>query len=214
MLARCNPFRVQQLESIRYRMDEDGWEELFRHLEQLQFEGAIVGPEGSGKTTLLEELGDRFIESGWPVVRLQLTRERRRLDRRRLRELRARLTPRHIILFDGAEQLNAVAWRVAYHSLSPRRGLIITVHRPCRLPTLLECRTTPELLEDIVSELLGDRPAAWRPLIGSLFHRHNGNIRNALREWYDWCAQDRFPWEEDAAVFSDSRSVDGPGIPK
>jgi hypothetical protein len=64
-------------------------------------------------------------------------------------------------------------------------GLIVTSHLPGLLPTLHECRTTPELLAAIVGELGGEEAALAAP---GLFGRHRGNLRDALRELYDEAA--------------------------
>jgi len=62
--------------------------------------------------------------------------------------------------------------------------LIITVHRPSRLPTLLRTTTTPQLLQQITNELLsGNTPPPAR--IEELYATHRGNLREALRELYD-----------------------------
>jgi hypothetical protein len=58
----------------------------------------------------------------------------------------------------------------------------VTSHRPDLLPTLHECRTTPELFEAIATELGGEK--ALQAASG-LFVRHRGNLRDALRELYD-----------------------------
>jgi len=62
--------------------------------------------------------------------------------------------------------------------------LIITTHRPGRLPTLIACATNAALLDRIIQRLTPDRLAAAPPA-AELFTRHRGNLRNALRELYD-----------------------------
>jgi hypothetical protein len=64
-------------------------------------------------------------------------------------------------------------------------GVIITRHRAGRLPTLFRCATSPDLLAEIVAELLQNQQEIERPLIAKLFKRHRGNIRKALRDLYD-----------------------------
>jgi len=51
------------------------------------------------------------------------------------------------------------------------------------LPTLIECTTSPALLDRIVHRLAPDTDAVRTP--NDLFARHHGNLREALRELYD-----------------------------
>jgi ABC-type hemin transport system ATPase subunit len=55
-----NPFRVQRLGALAYRLAGTTWEELLKRAERLGFRAAIVGPEGHGKSTLLAEIGARI----------------------------------------------------------------------------------------------------------------------------------------------------------
>ena len=65
--ARDNPFAVQRVHAIRYRLAGITWEELLERLAALGFRAALVGPHGHGKTTLLEDLGARLAEEGFRV---------------------------------------------------------------------------------------------------------------------------------------------------
>ena len=62
-------------------------------------------------------------------------------------------------------------------------GLLITAHGRGLLPALVECRTTPALLGDLVRELVGAE-AEQLPL-ARLYRSHRGNLREALRALYD-----------------------------
>ncbi len=89
------------------------------------------------------------------------------------------------MLIDGSEQLGALAWRrFALATLRARR-LVVTQHRPGRLPTLYECRTDPGLLKDLIHCLAPDDAVILEPYLPGLFHRHDGNIRSCFRELYD-----------------------------
>jgi hypothetical protein len=94
-----------------------------------------------------------------------------------------------IVLLDGAEQMGHWAWRRFERHTRGGGGLIITTHRHGRLPTLLTCETTPDLLGDVVQELLPNAPALSVATTRDLFFRHGGNLREALRELYDVYAQ-------------------------
>jgi hypothetical protein len=52
---------------------------------------------------------------------------------------------------------------------------------------LIQCETSPSLLQSVVEELL-PHPLPGLPAVEELFHRHQGNVRDALRELYDRCA--------------------------
>ena len=99
------------------------------------------------------------------------------------------LTPRDCLLLDGAEQLSPRSWRQVEQGSRAAGGLVITSHRAGLLPTLLECRTTPELLAGLIEELLEPEPDRPRPTAEELYARHRGNLRDALRELYDLWAE-------------------------
>ena len=179
MRARDNPFASGRVESLRYRLPEGlTWDELLERLAALRYRAALVGPHGHGKTTLLEDLAPRLTARGVRVRTVTLRQDERRVDWKRLRDL----GEDDVLFLDGAELLGRLSWlRVRFHC---RRagGLIVTSHRPGLLPTLLECKTTPELLAGLVRELTGEEPEA-----GELFARHGGNLRLAFWEMYDRC---------------------------
>ena len=72
---------------------------------------AIVGASGSGKTTLLEDLEPRLRERGFGTQLLRLNVEQSRFPPGLVRILSARLTANDVVLLDGAEQMNPLAWR-------------------------------------------------------------------------------------------------------
>ena len=199
MKARDNPFGATRvLAAIRYT-DPGGDLDDSRHsaasllprLEALGYRAAIVGPHGSGKTTLLEDLEHVLTQRGFRITHVRLDTEDLRLPRK-WRSWRSPLAQgrdtglgtRDIICLDGAEQLNPIAWTWFRWQARHARGLIITTHRPGRLPTLVACATNAALLDRIIQRLTPDRLAAAPPA-AELFTRHRGNLRNALRELYD-----------------------------
>ncbi len=178
-----NPFASHRVEDLAFRTTGSSTAELAGLVFDLGGQVAIVGPEGSGKTTLLGELAGILpgepvwvtIPGGcadpWRSARAQLPRPVRRGN---------------VILVDGAEQLGPVAWRRLLFATRTARSLVATLHRPGRLPTLIDCRTDQHLLRDLVSELA---PAASPPVdLDDLFQRHDGDIRLCFRELYDFCA--------------------------
>ena len=183
MRAADNPFAVQRVLRIRYRLSGQTWDGLLERFAALGYRAAIVGPHGRGKTTLLEDLAPRLESLGFRVRSITLHTGDRRLTREQKRDLLRRLSPRDLLCVDGAEQLGRIAWLALLARSRAAGGLLITSHRPGLLPTLLECETSPELLEGIVRNLIG--PETDRRQIGELFARHGGNVRSALREMYD-----------------------------
>ena len=185
MSATCrpadNPFASHRVETLGFRSATLEWCDLMQRLDSLGGRAAMVGPKGSGKTTLLEELALRLEQPvvvripgscprPWRTVRAQLPRP---------------VTQRHAILVDGSEQLGVVGWRRLLHATRRARCLIATVHKPGRLPTLIECRTTSGLLRDLVKELAPADTSNLQFGLDGLFQRHEGNLRSCFRELYD-----------------------------
>jgi hypothetical protein len=180
MKARDNPLATHRVLSVRYRPLDVTWSQLLARLERMNYRAAIVGPKGTGKTTLIEDLAPHLAARGLTPHLFYLTEDQRDLDLCRIRHL----TERDVILLDGAEQLNALRWTLFRIASRDARGLIVTQHCPGRFPTLLHTSTTPDLLHEIASRLLGAQsPTPQR--IGRLFDTHRGNLREALRELYD-----------------------------
>ncbi|MCX5660744.1 MAG: hypothetical protein NTW19_13640 [Planctomycetota bacterium] len=169
---------------------------MLKRLDALGRRAAIVGPKGTGKSTLLEDLAQRFVQRGLRprIVRVPDPRERFDSGSRRVRlaDLVPRdLGPGDVLLVDSAENLNWLAWRSALTRARPAAGMVITAHRPGRLPTLIETRTSPQLLREIVDQLLAGSPALREKVdVDSLFAEHRGNLHEALRELYlRWAEQ-------------------------
>ena len=188
MNARENPFRTSRVLQVRYRPLDGTWDGLMARLAGLDYRAAIVGHEGSGKTTLLEDLAPRLAALGFSVRRAFLNGGSRAPEPPLDRAFFADLGGTDVILIDGADLMGGLAWMRLRRKARKAAGLVITSHRPGRLPTLVRCRTTPELLDDIIGEMLGEetRPAA--STARKLFDKHEGNLRDALRDLYDMCA--------------------------
>jgi energy-coupling factor transporter ATP-binding protein EcfA2 len=185
MRARQNPFRAERIQAVQYRFQNGiSWPEMMIRLEGLQFRAAIVGPEGSGKTTLLEELSRKLEDIGFKVV----LRSAKAGDSAEV--VPGRLESSELLLIDSAECFGVWEWLRLKWASRAAAGLIVTAHRPGLLPTLLECRTTPELFQQIVGDLLADQVQLPSGMLDAIYRRHNGNIRNALRQLYDgWSAR-------------------------
>ncbi len=180
MRARDNPLATHRVLTIRYRPLDCTWEQMMDRLAGMSYRAAIVGPKGSGKTTLIEDLSTRLAARGLAPRLIHLTAEHHQIGSSMLHGD----APNRIILIDGAEQLSWMRWRWLRLQTRTAPGLIITTHRPGRLPTLIHTSTTTQLLATIAGELLGD-DLPPPPRIDQLFARHRGNLRDALRELYD-----------------------------
>jgi len=193
MKARDNPFAVDRVLRVRYELPHCTLAELVERLIEQRGRGAIVGPHGSGKTTLMEDLAGHLQSRGARVHLLRLSAERRTLPRESIRRLSDRLDADDAVLCDGAEQLTWPSWWWWLKRRVRTAGMfVVTTHRPGCLPTLLETRTTPELLESIIRRLLA-HPNEPLPFdVAELFERHAGNVRDALRELYDRYAAGEF----------------------
>lgn len=192
MKARENPFAVDRVLRIRYELADQSLADLLVRLQQMGGRGAIVGPHGSGKTTLLEDLAEHLAARGVRVHLLRLSAERRSIPRDAMRRIKTNLGENDAILCDGAEQLDAFAWHMFRLRIRRAGVLIATTHHTGRLPSLLETHTTPDLLESIVRRLLNEPTAELPFSVPTLFSRHTGNLRAALRELYDRYATGEF----------------------
>ncbi len=183
MKARDNPFAAQRIERLAFRFPPgDSWDALLARLEANAWRGAIVGPHGGGKTTLLEQIVPHLVARGFQPHLLNLRAESTTADKLTLvaaTELRAPA----FLLLDGAEQLTTRQWLTLHSATQGAAGCLITQHRVGRLPTILQPEPSPTLLDDLTHEL----SAAWLPEgeARRLFLRHQGNLRECLRELYD-----------------------------
>jgi len=176
MRARDNPFRSERVEGLAFRNPGFSWSGLEASLAAAGGRGAIVGPEGHGKTTLLLEWHARSQAAGREAVHLRVGRGQRRLDAAQKRRIAGAVA----VFADSAEQLGWTGWREFVALTRRARSVVVTTHRPGRFATVYLCRTSPALLQELVEEL---HPSG--PECRLLWHRHRGNLRNALRELYD-----------------------------
>ncbi len=186
MNAHENPLRSDRVLTVRYRLQDANWDALLNRLTDLRYRAAILGYEGSGKTTLLEDMASHLALRGLRPTLILHNAQCPQVNWRAL----AQLGPRDVLLLDGADLLPLPQWwRLRWLG---RRfgGMIVTSHTRAMLPVLLTCQTSPKLLSDLLGELLpGESPDHladhMATLANDLFTRHNGNLRDALRELYD-----------------------------
>jgi hypothetical protein len=182
-LARHNPFRAERADALEFRLQTATWDELLARFQFLRFRAAIVGKHGHGKTTLLDQFTPHLQRQGWSTHRLRLNRARRAFTYKQWSAFSS-FSERDLILLDGAEQLNWLHWNRLCWKTRHAGGLLITSHHVGRLPMLFECRTSPQLLQQLAG-VLAPRQDFTDATAQTLFTSHNGNIRDALRKLYD-----------------------------
>lgn len=185
MRARDNPFRVERLHGLRFRLAHgpgDGIESVWSRLRASDGRGAIVGPHGTGKTTLLAELAERLRGHGLSVRSVRIGAGTRALSPTQHERLLAHLTADDAVLLDGAGHLLPWHWWRVRRATRGARFLVVTCHRAGRLPTLLRTSSSPALLAELAAEL-------GAPIAGEsaarLLSENRGNVRDALRALYD-----------------------------
>jgi hypothetical protein len=201
-----NPFRTSRIEALPFRdpsspQDARFVEGLLERWNSLDRRGVLVGPKGHGKTTLLEELEFQLEARGFELRRARLRIESPTPDPATRRHLGDGLHDGVVISIDGLDLLRPLTWWRLRRGWRAAGGILATSHRPGRLPTLYEHRSTPELLRQLVRELLDDtdhrlvepslvesslvEPSLVEPRLEELFARHQGNVRECFRELYD-----------------------------
>lgn len=184
-----NPFRSSQIDKIPYQPLNTDLDAIMSKLRGMDFRGAITGPHGHGKTTLMENIMKRLSDENQPVkhLRLNLTLKNQRL----VWLFSHKLNSDDVVLLDGADLLNPLAWIIFKLRVRHTKGLIITTHRDGLLPTLHACTTSCELQWELISSLAPDHQHKLKAFSKALFEKHKGNIRSSLRELYDQWAEGR-----------------------
>lgn len=187
MLAKDNPFAAGRFDAIAFRFpDGDDMDRLIDRLNDVSMRGAIVGGEGRGKTTLLDAIEDCLEASDFSVIRHSFRAGQTQIPRAMKTRIRD-ADSRTILLIDGAEQLALLSWHSLKWKTRPLGGLVVTSHRGGLLPTVIQCETSTALLSELLDELAPARPDHF-PSARELLMRHEGNIRHAMFEAYDFFA--------------------------
>ena len=196
--ARNNPFRTTRVEStIQFQPEwlDTSWHEIlarFATFRATRANCAVVGPHGTGKTTFFDGLEQHLKQQDYEVLRISLHRT---VDGRC--ELPTIPTDVHrdtVILLDSA---GVVGWRFSSPMYFQQRNqwrtqleriahcqTVESRHHRNNVPVLLQTSSTATMLQTIIRRLDPD----WQipmPEIETLYQRHRGNIREALRECYD-----------------------------
>ena len=176
--AGANPFRTELLERIPFRFKSGDWDSNLLRLKQMNYRAAILGRKGSGKTTLLEQL----------QMRLQqhyiLLPHDKACHSEVLNEAIAASRAGQIVMLDEIERFSFWQRWSLFKNTSAGPGLIVNVHRKCRLKTWVHCRTDEQLMLQLLQDL-----RVVDPLVveagRAAFKRCHGNVREAFLELYD-----------------------------
>lgn len=176
--AAANPFRTERLERIPFRFDTGDWDSNLLRLQKMNYRAAIVGRKGSGKTTLLEQLQGRLQQH---YVSLPLDRTH---HAEVLSDAVVASQSGKIVLFDGVERFSFWQRQSLFSGTASGPGLIVNVHRRCRLKTWVHCRTDPQLMTELLKDLGFTDPRVVEAGQAAL-KRCRGNVREAFLELYD-----------------------------
>ena len=186
MKACENPFATDRVERLlAFRTDWAGttWEVLEQRWEKLGRRAALTGRHGAGKTTLLAAWMPRLRARGHQVLPFFLNREQPALEAEHWQQLAA--CPGKIVILDGEEQLSSWQRRKLHRTTRQAAGLLVTRHRPGRLPTLLHLAPPLELLHRCVRRLAPAHYPQLAPHLAGWWRDHRGNLREILLRCYD-----------------------------
>jgi len=144
---------------------------------------AVVGPHGTGKSTLLVAIAAELAARGRLAGCVTL---RRWLDAPLVVRSLAAAPRGSTLCIDGWERMTPPIGGLA-RLLAVTRGcgLIVTTHRPCRMPLTVRTASSPRLFDRLV-ERLPDHGGRIGPAdLARALARHGGNLRDSLAELYD-----------------------------
>ena len=165
--------------------DGQSVKQLVAKLAGQQWRGAIIGPHGSGKSTLLESLKPAIVAAGRSIRATSLHDGQRRLPRNFFTTNAPDSTS--FVIIDGYEQLGWPArLQLWLQCRSTGAGLLVTSHKPVRIPMLVRLSPDHQLIEQLVDDLCSDvSTAITRADIAASFACHGGNVREVLFDLYD-----------------------------
>jgi hypothetical protein len=175
--------------SIEFRFGcGESSEATLSRLAAQDWRGSIIGPHGCGKSTLLETLKPVLRAAGARIHAITLQDGQRRLPREFLRSVARRARgDRGIAVVDGYEQLGWLeCMRLSRTCRRANRGLLVTSHRPTRIPPLVRLAPTEQLVQWIVAELASRVSTEVRSAdVAASYARHGSNVREMFFDLYD-----------------------------
>lgn len=183
--AKDNPFAARWVDAVEYIGLDEPLDAIYQRLKAMNCTAAVVGPHGSGKSTLLRHLRGGFEAEGIGTRSLFISRDVK-LPWRSVTDCVDTMDAGNVLFFDGANHLPFMRFLQLKRMIRRHRaGLVITSHTEGLLPTLVRCRTTPELLGEILGHLPGGYNSDTSEKLEALYHLHKGNIRDCLWQLYD-----------------------------
>ncbi len=167
--------------------------QLVERLRDSAWRGQIVGPHGSGKSALLAALMPAIERAGRRVLACELHDGQRHLPEGLLPPAPA---DDAVAIVDGYEQLSVFSRvRLRKASKTLGLGLVVTAHRPMRLPILCRLQPQAELAQELAAWLLRDYPELIEPHeVAARFEARGGNLREVLFDLYDLFEQRVRQW--------------------
>ncbi|MCM2371718.1 ATP-binding protein [Aporhodopirellula aestuarii] len=162
--------------------------------------GTIVGDHGTGKSTLLRELaatleqempGGQWIQLTGPEPTSKMPFRDTIANVRSVRQLQRSVSPGGVLVIDGGEQIPAFArWWLAWRARRNGHFCLITSHADVAgFTTLYRTGLSPDLIKDLVEELLSDDKVPSGTETRLKLQRHLDSIELAkvsnLRELWD-----------------------------
>ncbi len=184
MKARENPFRVDRVHALPFEFENDSFDLFYSRLKAAQFRGAIIGPHGTGKTTLLNEVQNQLQQAGIPHKALRLMDDGRDCNKDRIQKWLDSSSEEMVLILDSAGLLNYWDWQRVKRKAKRYAGLLITAHKPGRLPTLIELQPSVQTLIHLVRKLEPEQSIPDDRL-QELYRDCNGNLRDCFRKLYD-----------------------------
>ncbi len=164
--------------------DQPRLDQLVSRLRAENWRGQIVGPHGSGKTTLVHSLLPRLEAAGRRPHLITLRDGQRGVPRRSWPS--RPLVSRDLVLIDGYEQLSWLGRLAVWlRCLRSGAGLLVTTHRPVRLPEIYRTGTNLPLAEHLARRLLAGNPRLEPGAVASAYEAARGDLRETWFRLYD-----------------------------
>jgi hypothetical protein len=165
-------------------------EQLVAKLAARHWRGAIIGSHGSGKSTLLESLKPAIVCAGRSIRAISLRDGQRRMPGNFF--VTTASDCNSVLIIDGYEQLGWPArLQLRLWCRSTSAGLLVTSHKPVRLPRLVRLSPGHQLVEQLVDDLCYDQSTTiTRADIAASCACHGSNVREILFALYD-CHEER-----------------------
>lgn len=125
----------------------------------------------------------RLETSGHSVLRLFLNQESNKLDNIQWQMLEH--SQQQVVMLDGEEQLGYLSRRRFYQLTQNCSGLLISRHKPAKLPQLFSLEPDIQLLTTSIDRLAPEHLSQLRPMLSEWWREHDGNIREILLRCYD-----------------------------